>query len=248
MKYIYYIGITMLVVTAAIFFTLTARRQPDKKPAIIINDRSVSEKELHDFYASNPVQLDNRDALIDTLITKELLIQEAQKEGINREESFRKSVQDFYEQSLIKLLMDRKYASLNATVSDDEVRKYTDLANKKITITIFDANSLESVKRGIFKTEERKNLSYGDLSRNLQYPLLFMKEGQRSDPIKINDRYIVLRLDKIEGENPVPSGVTRDAASKILLDWKKEKIVNDWIEGLRAKATLKILAQEKGRD
>ena len=248
MKYIYYIVIIIVLVSAAIFYTLTSRHQPDKTPAIIINDRTVSEKELQDFYASNLTRLDERDVLINMLITKELLLQEAQKEGINKEESFRKSVQDFYEQSLIKLLMDRKYASLNTTVGDDEAGKYIAIANKKLTVTIFNANSLDAAKKGVFKTEERKTLPFGDLSGNLQYPLISLKAGERSDPIKSGESYIVLRLDAIEGENPVPSGVDLEAAKRILLEWKKEKIINDWIDGLRDKATLKILVPEKGRN
>ncbi len=82
------------------------------------------------FTPSQPSQQRRKSDCVNSLITKELLLQESQREGIDKEESFRESIQNFYEQSLIKLLIDRKFASLHVTVSDEDVNRYIALMNK----------------------------------------------------------------------------------------------------------------------
>ena len=81
-------------------------------------EKSLAEQPvpIKDSYGSN-----EKKHFIHSLINKELLIQEAQRLEINREESFRRSVENFYEQSLIKNLMDRKYADLKIKVSERDV-------------------------------------------------------------------------------------------------------------------------------
>ncbi len=261
MKYIYYILIVIALVSAIFFYNTAPKSPPAEKAAVIINDRIISEKELNDFYihgrsisekelsdiyASNPQRPDDRNTLINMLITKELLIQEAQKEGINKEESFRKSIQNFYEQSLIKILMDRKCACLQPNISDDEVRKYDAIADKKLLITIFNADSPADAKKGIFTGQDKRTVSFCDLSTNLQYALIYLKEGENSEPQKMDNGYIVIRLDKIEGAIAAPSKSTAGDIKKMLAEWKREKLTNDWLDDLREKATVKILVQGKG--
>ena len=135
MKYIYSIIIIVIVFSLIIGYELFSGKRETENPALIINDKIISVNEFNQLYSTRADRLSKSD-FISSLITKNLLIQEAQKEGINKEKSFKKSIQDFYEQSLIKILIDRKFSSIKADVTDDEVNKYTQLLNKTVHLTI----------------------------------------------------------------------------------------------------------------
>lgn len=66
-----------------------------------------------------------KEAILDNLITKKLLIIEAQNQGLDRDRAFMKEVERFWEQSLIKLLVRKKGEEFSCRVSvdDDEVRQ-----------------------------------------------------------------------------------------------------------------------------
>lgn len=66
-----------------------------------------------------------KEAILDNLVTKKLLIMEAQSQGLDRDRAFMKEVERFWEQSLIKLLLKKKSDEFTAriSVSEDEVRK-----------------------------------------------------------------------------------------------------------------------------
>jgi hypothetical protein len=103
--------VVMVVALALIVFQFFEGR-PDagKKAAIIINDKVIT---LDEFAGMKPSHDEHRADFINSLIARELLIQEAQRTGIDKEENFRRSLQGFYEQSLVKVLMDRKLTLLS---------------------------------------------------------------------------------------------------------------------------------------
>lgn len=64
---------------------------------------------------------------LDTYVTRMLLLKEAGKLGLDRDPAFLKDVEYFWQQSLIKLLLDRKTKELLAskiTITDADVRAY----------------------------------------------------------------------------------------------------------------------------
>ena len=146
MKYLYYIIFAAVAVSVAAGYFLSTPQTPPPGAALIINDRVITSDELNKCYASIRPDIKDRDDFINSVITRELLIQESQRIGIDKEEAFRRSIQDYYEQSLIKLLMDRKSAALNVSVSDDELDRYIKYLNKKILLSIFSFEDPEKMK------------------------------------------------------------------------------------------------------
>lgn len=245
MRYIYYIILIFLIVSAVIGYALIPTPVSTKKPALIINDRVITTDEFNRLYASQPPHLRKKSDFINSLITKELLIQESQKEGIDKEESFRRSIQNFYEQSLIKLLMDRKFASLQITVSDDELNRYIEFLNKKFLLTIFSFDDEEGAEKGDYRNGERKTVYFEDLSQDMRDSIISLKEGRMTDPIKIGEKFVVIRLDRIEtSPSRTPSASEKEGIKRRLVEGKKEKIINEWLADLRKKATIEILLNE----
>jgi len=69
---------------------------------------------------------DGRREYIDRLLEKEILLQEAQRQGLDREGDFMKSIENYWEQALLKLLLQRKSSELSGLVNvdEDEIKKY----------------------------------------------------------------------------------------------------------------------------
>jgi hypothetical protein len=63
---------------------------------------------------------------LEGLIEKEVLLQEAQRQGIDREKDFMKSIENYWEQSLLRLLLQRKSKEISGLVHvyDNEVEDY----------------------------------------------------------------------------------------------------------------------------
>lgn len=67
-----------------------------------------------------------KENLLDDMITKKLLIQEAQKQNFDKEKAFIKEIERYWEQALLKLLYNKKSQELlreiSGSESDPEVR------------------------------------------------------------------------------------------------------------------------------
>jgi hypothetical protein len=242
MKYIYYILTILLVSSLFIAYQVLGSRQSEKKAVIIINDRVITPEEFERLYASRDPHQKERGEFINTLITKELLIQEAKKSGIDQEEPFRQSIQNYYEQSLIKLFLDRRFASLHVTVSDEEVSRYAELMHKKLHVTINRYDTAQEAGKAPLRNGESRTLSFEELSKEMKCAVLSLREGQSCGPHLINGKYVVLKLDRIEESgSPRPAALQPSVIRKMLLEEKKEEMLNDWLDDLKKRARIKIM-------
>jgi len=69
---------------------------------------------------------EGRRKYIDRLLEKEILLQEAQRQGLDREKDFMKSIENYWEQSLLKILLERKSKEIFGLVHvyDNEIEEY----------------------------------------------------------------------------------------------------------------------------
>ncbi len=69
---------------------------------------------------------DSRNQFLSNYITRLLILKEAEKTGLAKDPEFLRSVELFWQQSLIKLMLDKKIKemSLNAKVTDKEIGDY----------------------------------------------------------------------------------------------------------------------------
>lgn len=63
---------------------------------------------------------------LEGLIEKEVLLQEAQHLGIDREKDFMKSIESYWEQALLKILLERKSREISGLIHvyDNEIEEY----------------------------------------------------------------------------------------------------------------------------
>ena len=69
---------------------------------------------------------DGRKRYLDGLIEKEVLLQEAQRQGIDREIGFMKSIENYWEQALLRILLERKSKEVSNLIHvyDNEIEEY----------------------------------------------------------------------------------------------------------------------------
>lgn len=104
---------------------------PQKSPepiAIKINDHAVTVTEFQEVYSEQGPEkqdADSREKFVENLITRKLLLLEAQKEGLDQKKDFLKSIKNFWEQTLLKKVVDQKVSELAAGIqaSDSEIEQ-----------------------------------------------------------------------------------------------------------------------------
>ncbi len=249
MKYIYYMLAVVLFLSAVVGFELRPHRVPADKEALRINRRIITLDEFNRLYSSFPSYAKDRGDFTNSLITRELLVQEARNEGIDRDERFRQSIENFYEQSLIKLLIDRKFASLHAVVSDEDVDRYMSFLNRKVSITIFGVDGNGEAEKGDFRSAEHRTAAFDDLSEDMREAVAGLKVGEMTGPIDTCNGFVAVRLDGIGGSSHRLSPVDRETARMELTQAKKQKMMRDWVAGLREKASVRIYpgAEKRGK-
>lgn len=242
MKYLYYIIAILVLLSAATVYIIASSTSSEKEAAIIVNDKIITKNELDARLSSYPRYLGGEKDCVENIITRELLIQEAQREGIDKEESFRRSIQNFYEQSLVKLLMDKKFASLDIQISEEEFDRYISYAGKKLDITIFRFDDAKTIDESDLGEGERKTVYFEDLSGAMRERVACLGEGGITDPFRMGTDYVVARLDEVESSPHESQPVDRERIRSMLIEGKKEKLIDKWIADLREKASVQILS------
>lgn len=229
----------MVSFAALIVSQTTTSRSPEKNIAISINKKQISLAEFNSRLAS--VHDPDRKNFINSLIVRELMIQDAQKEGIDKDESFRRSIQDYYEQSLIRQVVDKKIKNLKVDVTDDEIDRYVSFQNSTVKVTVFSAADENAANRGQFSSRETKNIVVNNLCADIGGLLEYLKPGELTSPLCSDSGCEVYRLDGVVAPaSEKLSAENRRSVRSLLLERKKQKAMDSWIADLRAKSEITI--------
>lgn len=243
MKYIYYIIGILILITIGLAVRLSDLKVDVSESALIINDKIISKSELEDLSKFGSYHSRGKD-FIDSVITRELLIQEAIKRGIHKEEAFRKSIEVYYEQSLVKNIVDRKIQALSPNVTESMIGKYNEmhLSRLKYTKKTFESKD-DLYKRKVSSTAAMEG-EFEDLSEALRYSLFLLSPGDKSEPELLYEGYVVYQLDEII-VNPEAEKIDDDSQVRsFLIDQEKNALFNTWMNDLKKNADIQVLSQE----
>lgn len=240
MKYIYYIIAIMIIFSGLAAYGLFDARVEISKPFLSINDRIISEDEFKKMLHAKTSHVMSREQFIESVIDRQILIQEAIKMAINKEESFRRSVEDFYEQSLIKILLDRKWESLPVDVTTDEIAKYEILMQNRLFFTKMIYPSLTDAQKRTNEIIEKLEADFIDLSDDLKFMGLNLNIGESSNPKKTIFGVFVYRLDDIQKKEDPGKKEAFDInrVSLFIQDKKKEELLAQWTDTIRQTAEI----------
>ncbi len=238
MKYLYYIAGILVLFSILAVYGLQDTKVEISKPAIVINDRIITESEYKELLPSKPYYM-TEDQFSDSIITKQLLIQEAVKQNINKEESFRTSVENYYEQSLIKLLLDRQLTTLAVDVTQEEIERYHSLSQSKIYVSKLRYQTMAEAVVPNNPILQKIESDFMDISDDLKFIVFTLEKGQSSAPFVTNAGVIVYRLEDIK---PLDTGqISKIDVEKISLfiqEKKKEVLMDEWSKKLKENAEI----------
>lgn len=236
MKYLLTIlAIVISVSILTIFYLWPEPETAEKDILVTVNDHNIPRSVLEQKKMQSGYHSKDDKAIIDNIIINELLLQEAQRQGIDKEPNFRISVQNYYEQSLIKILIDRKFSDTETKITDEDIDRYISNYGKLFTFTRLP----ESTSTDTSQEAEQKTVLFDDLSESLKLMLGGMKEGDIVTDFYTGSEVVSFRLDKIEPDpTQEPFTGNRESIRKIITNYKKERALTDWIKELRDKATI----------
>lgn len=203
MRYIYYIFIIILVTTLGVWGANRALT-PDfsEEAALTVNNRIISQAELESRKKYSPYHFRSREDFLNDLITRELLIQEARRRGIDRDEAFRMTMEDQYEQALIKQVMDHRMVEINIEITEQERTDFQRASLNRYQLQQLNYASPDGATAGAVKSRQQMNENFLDLPALWQLQLLSLNTGESSSPFPLDNGYCVL---KILGITPLAS-------------------------------------------
>lgn len=172
------------------------------------------------------------EARVAASVTRQILVQEAQRIGIDKENSFRRSLKDYYEQSLVKVLTDRKLAEMKVSVSEEDIERYLSRFGHIFTFTRF------PIEDGKIKEDSgyQSTVLFDELSVTLRLLIADLNPGESAKQFETGTEINVIRLDKIESAD-VPAVVKADRSRvrEQLENHQRSLEIDRWINGLQKK-------------
>lgn len=127
-----------------------------------INNYEITQEEFEEeFKESNfgrTDTLESRKEFLDSLINRKLILQDAQREGLDKEKNFLKMIERFWEQSLLKLALDKKSREIAGSV----------LVSDK---------TIEETYNRMLK-EGKADKSYDQMYQQIKWEIIKLKEAQ----------------------------------------------------------------------
>ncbi len=114
------IGVCFCVSILSFNLVSCSQKPTEEKPAIQVNEYAVSAEEFNErFREMCPDNMTPGDkaVFLENFLDQKVLLYEAQRLGIDKEPEFLDAIERFWEQSLVKIVVDRKYTEIAQTVN-----------------------------------------------------------------------------------------------------------------------------------
>ena len=197
--------------------------------------------------------------ILDDLITKKLLILEAQNKNFDKDAAFLKEIQHYWEQALIKRVLNEKLSelSLKIHVKDSEADKEYSRMRQKVlaqTVILYNKKAAEEISKAagnfdeikvkykddIVLDETDKWYLYGDLPRYIEDIVFDLKQGQASAPIAYGSNWMVVRVLGVNTGQIEPFEKAANSIRQNVFKRKQEELFEKWMTTLRSNSDIDI--------
>lgn len=248
MRYIYAVAGIILIILGLSGITFLRSQPPSSKELARINERAITIDEFRKAYdekhASSPVPIDKR-LFVDELITKEILIQEAKRRGLDLREPFRRSIQNYYEQTLLKNLAQARMSEIKVSIDEKEITSYYENMGKVFRFKVMsfakEAEAFDAVKSFPSAEAGEKTLSVAELPDEMINDISALKSGDvYQRPVPFNRVFLVFKLEGIRNEPVPPLSEVRDEIRRTLEEKKRRAEMEMWLAELKKNANIKL--------
>lgn len=187
---------------------------------------------------------------VDVLVTRRLLIQEAQRRRLTEDDRFTQTIQTFWEQTLVRLLMDRLYDEFDRTVviTEEEVAKYYERLAQKATFRILPGRDTETLTEAARRLQEGGEVAWErtvgpvrwDEIRSEALAEAFDLTPGQSRVYREGDGYALVQLVSKEADTPPSLDSIRGKIRERIKERKQEREFEEWLNRSRRDADVKL--------
>lgn len=266
------LGLALLL---AAFSACSGKPEDSTKALAIINGKEIMAGEfdlrwsqLPDFARKTYSGPDGRKKFLEELITRELLLQEARKQGLDRDRALVERVERFKERSVLDHLM-REEVDSRITVTLEEMKAYyaanpgsvtapDDMRASHILVKteeealdvkkrLDQGEDFAAVARKIsldlatrFKGGDLGPIKKGQTIPQFEKTLLALKVGETSHPVATQFGYHIIKLNDRATGASLSFEDAKDQVKEQIQVEKKRKRFDELVASLRAKAKLRV--------
>lgn len=239
-----------------------------------VNDRDITisyvERRISNMSPVIRKALNNKDGqkeFIDSLTSRELILQAAKKEGLDKNHAILTQIEDYKNDLLVQAMLQKKLESSRPNVTKEEIQKFYDENKDNFTaqtemrlshIFVQNEKDAKDILSRIESGEEFAKLAYeksasrptamrgGDMGyvRKWQLPanvadqIFTLEIGQHTGVIPSDFGFTIVKVtDKREGPDVAVELVSDAIKAKLFKD-KQRKISTDYIDGLKKNAKI----------
>lgn len=238
MKYLVIIIGLFIAITAATLLILVwpGKDNSQEEPLVTINGQPLTRQKIVNL-KSDTIASERDHDYISELITNHLLINEAQRRKLDKENTFRLALKTFYEQSLIEALLQQVKDEIETETTAAEIDRYLQSYGK--VFTFYTLKTSGSVNHSKIKSLGTKYTTrFDDLDLSLRHALATLQPGQTTTALTSQGEGIAIYLEAIQGEPLRSQNYDINLIREQIHQMKIERQVNSWIENLRNKAEI----------
>jgi peptidyl-prolyl cis-trans isomerase C len=235
---------------------------------ITIGEFDLRWSQLPEFARKSYARPDGRKKFLEELITRELLLQEAKKRGLDRDRTLVERVERFKERSILDNLM-KEEVDARVTVTQEEIKAFYTTHGESFTtpqdsrvshiLVKTEAEALDLKKRldqgEDFAALARKNsmdlttkfkggdlgvIKPGQMVPQFENAVRHLKVGEISSPVATQFGYHIIKLSGQTAGPPLSFEEAKDQMKDQILIEKKRKRFDELVASLRAKAKLRV--------
>ncbi len=252
MRYIYAVAGLIFIIVGISGITFLKTGPPASKELARVNKRIITVDEFNKVLQENRTVSSYRDkkGTLDDLLTREILIQEAKSRGLDLREPFRRSIQNYYEQTLLKNLTQEKMSEIRVSISEQEIEEYYRNMGKTYELSIAvlptEAEANQAIAGFPVRTAEKRRLQMEEIPPELSIALGALKVGEVSKkPVPCgglicDTGFFVFRVERLTSEAVQPLAMVRDEIKKTLEERKRRAEMQKWLDGLKTKSDITI--------
>lgn len=263
-------GLTaVFILIPALLISGCAGKKGEEKALARINDYRMSVEDFN--YESGEILRMGRMAgeipitkkeMMDALITKEILIQEAVRENLDKEKGFMKTMELYWEQALLKNLLAAKSGEIaqRTVVYEDDIKRYYDNMKNRIKAQAMIFSDGKSARKAMrhneaalcaLKNEPRKYsidavipsrwYILGEDKTPLEYAVFGVNAEKAKGVVRLNGKWALVIIDEI-APNDIGGALEsfKDEIVKDIRAAKEREAMDRWIDLLRSKSRIKI--------
>ncbi len=242
MKYLITIVCFLAVLSLVTIFIISPAPSPEKGSVVVkVNDNSITSSMLAESEKNRPSHHENRKEFLKSVVVEQLLIQEAKRQKIDQEPQFREAIKNHYEQSLVKLLLERKNQMLDATVSEGEIDQFLAYFGKTVTFTLAPGAGDQASPEIAWDAGSTETERFDALSTTLQPLLVGLQPGDTTTFFDTGNEWFAVRLENVTGNTAENlRNIPREMVRSIIATHKREQKLYGWINTLVSDADISI--------